>query len=79
MPKGKKDFMRFYLSFDLHAHGYAGYTPYKDRISFCLVSMDTKYLSNLEKIKRFNRFVKEVEGIDIENYELKAQTCCYEL
>jgi flavin-dependent dehydrogenase len=77
MPNGRKDFGHMYISFDLHGLGYSGYAPYKDRISFCLVSMDTRYFSNLEKIKRFNRFVKEVEGINLENYELKAQTCCY--
>jgi flavin-dependent dehydrogenase len=77
MPNGRKDFGHFYASFDLHAHGYAGYTPYKDRVSFCLVSIDTKFFSNLEKVKRFNRFVSEVEGINPEDYELKAQTCCY--
>jgi flavin-dependent dehydrogenase len=77
MPNGRKDFGHMYISFNLHGLGYSGYVPYKDRISFCLVSMGTRYLSNAEKIKRFNRFVKEVEGIDLENYELKSQTCCY--
>jgi flavin-dependent dehydrogenase len=77
MPNGRKDYGHGYVGFDIHGHGYCGYPPYKDRISFCLVSMDTKYLSNQEKVKRFNRFVKEVEGIDLKNYDLKTQTVGY--
>ncbi len=77
MPNGRKDFGHVYMAFDFLGHGYSGYTPYRDRISFCLVSLDSEFLSNNEKIKRFNKFVKEVDGIDPGDYELRAQAVCY--
>jgi flavin-dependent dehydrogenase len=77
IPNGRADFGRLYISFDIHAHGASGFAPYKDRISFAFLSIDTEFLSNSEKIKNFNRFVKEVEGIDVKKYELKVQTAFY--
>ena len=77
MLNGRSDFAHAYIGFDFLGHGYSGYTPYKDRISFCLVSLDSEFLSTSEKIKRFNKFVKEVDGIDPGDYELRAQAVCY--
>jgi Dehydrogenases (flavoproteins) len=77
MLNGRSDFIHGYMGFDFLGHGMSGYTPYKDRISFCLVSLDSEFLSTSEKIKRFNKFVKEVEGIDPGDYELRAQAVCY--
>jgi flavin-dependent dehydrogenase len=77
VPNGRKDFGHGYISFDVVGHGYSGYNPYKDRISFCLCSMDSEFFSTSEKIKRFNEFVKEVDGIDPGQYELRAQAVCY--
>jgi len=77
VPNGRSDFGHAYMAFDFLGHGYSGYTPYKDSISFCLVSMDSEFLSTSEKIKRFNKFVKEVDGIDPGEYEFRAQAVCY--
>jgi flavin-dependent dehydrogenase len=75
--RGRKDFAHLYIAFDFLGHGYSGCTPYRDRISFCLVSCDFEFFPLSEKIKRFNKFVKEVDGVDPGDYELKAQTVCY--
>ena len=77
VPNGRKDFSHGYIAFDFLGHGLSGYTPYRDRISFCLISCDSEFFSNNEKIKRFNKFVKEVDGIDPGDYELRAQAACY--
>jgi flavin-dependent dehydrogenase len=77
VPNGKSDFAHGYMAFDVVGHGWSGYTPYKDRISFCLVSCDSKFFSNNEKIERFNAFAKEVDGIDPGEYKLRAQAVCY--
>ena len=77
MPNGRSDFGHMYIGFNFLGHGFSGYTPYKNRISFCLISLDSEFLSTSEKIKRFNKFVKEVDGIDPGDYELRAQAVCY--
>lgn len=77
VTNGRRDFSHGYIAFDVIGHGLSGYTPYKDRISFCLISCDSEFFSNNEKIKRFNEFVKEVDGIDPGQYELRAQAVCY--
>jgi len=77
IPNGRKDFAHAYMAFDVVGHGYSGYTPHGDRVMFCLVSCDSKFLSTQEKIKRFNEFAKEVDGIDPGDYELRAQAVCY--
>jgi flavin-dependent dehydrogenase len=77
IPNGSSDFGHAYMAFDVVGHGYSGYTPHGDRVMFCLVSFDSKFFSTSEKIKRFNEFAKEVDGIDPGQYELRAQAVCY--
>lgn len=77
IPNGRKDFAHAYMAFDIVGHGYSGYTPHGDRVMFCLVSCDSNFLLTNEKIKRFNEFAKEVDGIDPGEYELRAQAVCY--
>jgi len=77
IPNGRADFGHGYMAFDVVGHGYSGYTPHGDRVMFCLVSFDSNFLSTNEKIKRFNEFAKEMDGIDPGEYELRAQAVCY--
>jgi len=77
IPNGGKDIAHVYLSFNHLGHGFSLYIPYTDIISFELLSIDSEFISNNEKMKRFKEFVKEVDIIDLEGYEFRAQAVCY--
>ena len=66
-----------YLNFETNGVGYSGYVPYKETVSFCQVFCNDKFFTKQERIKRFNEYIKKVEGVDLENYEFLAKTVNY--
>jgi flavin-dependent dehydrogenase len=74
---GYEDYGCWYFDFNICGNGYCGFTPYKDKVGYCLVSMNNDFFSTSQKVKNFYKFAKEVHGIDLSKYELKAATVCY--
>jgi len=74
----RKNAGHLYLNFGLNGVGYSGYTPKGDKVDFCQVFCNNKFLTKNNRISNFYRYVQEVEGVDLSNYEFLAKTVNYE-
>ena len=66
-----------YFDFNMNGIGYSGYTPYENSVGFCQVFCNDKFFTKQEKIKRFNKYVKKIEGVDLNNYKFLAKNVNY--
>ena len=73
----RKTVGHLYFNFSFNGVGYAGYTPYENSVGFCQVFCNDKFFTKQEKIRKFNKYIKEVEGIDLNDYKFLAKTVNY--
>lgn len=67
-----------YFNFSLNGVGFSGYTPKGDKVDFCQVFCNNKFHTKKDRISNFYRYIQEVEGVDLSNYEFLAKTVNYE-
>jgi len=79
IPDKRKTVGHTYFDFNVNGVGYSGYTPYQNSVGFCEVFMNDKFFTKKERIERFYKYIKEVEGVDLNNYELLGKAVNYSL